>query len=481
VRQIERPDDPHVYYRGDLPIVGTSDSYEVVVTALLEPGNVTAGVETTELLKRWQPRYVLVVGIAGGFPEKQVQKGDVLIANYVYYYEPGKSRPLGEERRARQYRCDRILWAKAKNYEAAEWKGEVGVALPGGFETYVPRALFGTIGCGELVVADEKKRTELLAECSQMLGVAMEAAGVAMAVENADVGFLEIRGVSDTADLTKDDAWHEYAANSAAAFTAGFLRSKPVSTLAERARMETSVEASKPPLTVIRAQSLRAIGSDEIFEAFSADMKLRDCETVTLDFTDLMTADRNLDDPDTGVDRVVDPNGPLLAALGRRDETDFIFHGLVHIPLAMLAGFIVSDRQAVQLFDFHPNVQSGTWRWPGTKSCPKVQVRGVPDTPLRRKGEVIMRVSISYPSGVAESRAVVHRAALEIDLGLEQPERGIVRSEEQVREYTAVFRQTLDTVAARMSGCRCIHLFYAGPVSLASISASRFRRTSIRR
>src|SRR5262245_15491205 len=92
---------------------------------------------------------------------------------------------------------------------------------------------------------------------------------------------------------------------------------------------------------------------------------------------------------------------------------------------------------------------------------------GLPGPPLRRKGEVLIRTSISYPSGVPESRAVVHRAALEVDLGLDKPKRGIVRSEEQVREYAGVFRQTLDTVAARMSGCRCIHLFYAGSVSLA--------------
>jgi hypothetical protein len=34
-------------------------------------------------------------------------------------------------------------------------------------------------------------------------------------------------------------------------------------------------------------------------------------------------------------------------------------------------------------------------------------------------------------------------------------------------DYRAHSKSRLDTVAARMSGCRCIHLFYAGPVSLA--------------
>jgi hypothetical protein len=89
------------------------------------------------------------------------------------------------------------------------------------------------------------------------------------------------------------------------------------------------------------------------------------------------------------------------------------------------------------IFDFHPDVQAGTWQWPGVKNFPKLAVSGMPDSRLRRKGDLIMWVSISYPSGVAESRAVVPKAALQIDLGLAQPERGIVRSEEQVREYAA--------------------------------------------
>jgi hypothetical protein len=42
-----------------------------------------------------------------------------------------------------------------------------------------------------------------------------------------------------------------------------------------------------------------------------------------------------------------------------------VFHGLVHIPLAVLAGHLVADRQRVRMFDFHPNVGSGTWAWPG--------------------------------------------------------------------------------------------------------------------
>ncbi|MDQ3624877.1 MAG: SAVED domain-containing protein [Verrucomicrobiota bacterium] len=36
-----------------------------------------------------------------------------------------------------------------------------------------------------------------------------------------------------------------------------------------------------------------------------------------------------------------------------------------------------------------------------------------------------------------------------------------------MREYAAAFREVLDRLAAQMLGCGRVHLFYAGPVSLA--------------
>ncbi|MDQ3624876.1 MAG: hypothetical protein M3463_20750 [Verrucomicrobiota bacterium] len=90
---------------------------------------------------------------------------------------------------------------------------------------------------------------------------------------------------------------------------------------------------------------MRAIRPDELLDALSPRLRNREHETVALDFTDLVGLDRGVTDPEKAAGRLVDPQGALLAALGRRDEFEFVFHGLVHIPLAALAGFLVSDRQ----------------------------------------------------------------------------------------------------------------------------------------
>lgn len=309
---------------------------------------------------------------------------------------------------------------------------------------------------------------ELLGECPQLLGVAMEAAGVAKAVENAGLTFLEIRGVSDAADLSKDDAGHSYAANAAAAFMAGLLRAHPVRSAGERAKRELAGTPKGRALCILRAQSLRAIDAREILAALPSDLGSRELETVGLDFTDLMTRDRRLTDPEAAARRLADSEGALLEALSRRDERDYAYHGLVHIPLAALAGFIVSDRQKVRLFDFDPAPGSESWSWPEPGgSYPALEIAGVPSAQVAGVGDVIVRMSVSYPAGVDASRAAAPDDLLEIDLQVPAPERGTVRSEEQVRAYGSAFRKVLDAVAGHVPGCARVHLFYAGPVSLA--------------
>ncbi len=62
-----------------------------------------------------------------------------------------------------------------------------------------------------------------------------------------------------------------------------------------------------------------------------------------------------------------------------------------------------------------------------------------------------MRISISYRVTAAQTRAVVPRAALEVDLSVPEPERGVVRSEEQVREYGRTFRSRMPVIGRTCS------------------------------
>jgi len=466
-REVVQDDfEPLTYYRGSISVPATGEYYEVVVVMLLGMGNDEAAVSTVRVIERWHPAYILMVGIAGGVPGK-VALGDVVVSDFVYYYEPAKRTPKGDQRRAQQFLSDRLLYGRALAYEAGEWRSDITIARPGAAQADVPfpKAYFGAIGSGEKVIADARALSRLLKECPRLLAVAMEGAGVARAAAQQPhpPPFIEVRGICDYANEQKNDDWQPFAAEAAAAFTVGLLRSRPVPPVG----VNTRRMQEKGSFLILCAQSLRSIAAHELLDVLEKDSTSRSMEIISLDFTDLV-ANGIFTDPEVAALRLTSPQGSLYAALARRGEAEFAFHGLVHIPIAFLIGHLVTDRQPVRLFDFHPGPGLETWAWSGMQEAiPPLEVRGAPERPSRRKGVAVVRISISYTVTAAQTRAVFPRAALEVDLTVPDPERGVVRREEQVREYGRTFRRVLDLITQRCPAVQRIHIFYAGPVALA--------------
>jgi hypothetical protein len=63
------------------------------------------------------------------------------------------------------------------------------------------------------------------------------------------------------------------------------------------------------------------------------------------------------------------------------------------------------------------------------------------------------------------------------ELGLAQPQLDVVTSEQQLRAYTQAFRQMMDQVHELLPRATCIHLFYAGPPSLAFCCGQQISKT----
>lgn len=463
---INEPADPYTYYRGKVSIPGSDASYRVVVVQLLDPGNVEAGIAATRVVQRWNPRNVLMVGIAGGVGKAGVRLGDVVVARNVYYYEPAKDTPEGEQPRADEYFSDMLLWGRARSYEAAEWRDEVEVDPPTDHAGFIPQVHFGTIASGERVVANQATLDALRQRSPKLLAVAMEGAGVARAAAVARSNFLEVRGVSDLADQAKDDRWHGYAANAAAAFVLGFLRYRPIEPLEieEQREADSNRGGTSLPLMILRAQSLRAIRPDELLAALPAELQTRDHSTVSIDFTDL-SSQTKITDPEMAVARLLDDQGELMAALSQREE-DLIFHGLIAIPLAFVTGYVIADRQPVRLFDYHPDLE--TWRWPEDHETDlHLNVTGLPSGRETTTGEVVVRVSVTFTVSPDATEVVAPTPIAAIDLSVPVPRRSLIRSEAQTREYGRVFRQTLDQIVALLPNATRVHVFYSGPVSLA--------------
>ena len=218
------------YYSATIP-TDQGGSYRVVVTLLHSMGNLEAAHATSDLIREWNPRFVLVNGIAGGISGGGRELGDVVVSSSVVYYELAKIRSNEQERRSRHFQADPSLLDGVLNLTSSDWKTRlppIPDATPA--DRTRPRMHIGPIASGEKVVAAIDAVHRLRAFQKDLIAIEMESAGVASAAFSAvkKVGFLAIRAICDFADGAKNDCWQEYAAYSAASFLRSYIESRPV-------------------------------------------------------------------------------------------------------------------------------------------------------------------------------------------------------------------------------------------------------------
>ncbi|WP_251093428.1 HEAT repeat domain-containing protein [Streptomyces sp. Caat 7-52] len=170
----------------------------VVTTQATDQGGQSAAAVTRDLLSKFRPDLVLLVGVCGGFAEHGVALGDVLLAREVFDYGPEKVSPEGGGLRPQVYRTDEQVLRLVTRLDT---RGRLDASLGDG-ELRVK-----DFASGEKVIAwrDSGLRAQLLGLSADIGGVETEAHGVLHAIWEAFkakdfVGGAMLKCVSDLGD-----------------------------------------------------------------------------------------------------------------------------------------------------------------------------------------------------------------------------------------------------------------------------------------
>jgi nucleoside phosphorylase len=222
----EDSDGAGLWYRAQLHADNGKD-YSVVASVQDQMGPLDASNLTTRMIDRWDPAYILLVGIAGSFAN-DVNLADVLVSQQVFYYDLGKAtgldiryRPQGypasvaltrqleairlDAKALKHFRTDARKSATTLARAASRQKG--GSRLSKTLLAHEPEVHFGTVASGSLVIASARKRKELLRLHGKILGTEMEGAGMMHAAyyhREVPTPAIVIKGVSDPSNKTKD-------------------------------------------------------------------------------------------------------------------------------------------------------------------------------------------------------------------------------------------------------------------------------------
>lgn len=208
--------------------------YRVVVGMAGEAGTTSGALAAQRALLRFRPRHLLLVGVAGGLPDR-LRQGDVVLSESIWSYDYGAVDRRFWPRQDFTFRPDPRLLTAGLALEAP-WQDDIESESPE--PSRVPALRSGQIGSGNKVIEfmGSDFADGVLAANPQIVGVEMEGAGAAAAVEEArvqgqPVGFLMIRGISDVprdlgvlGDKKERELWKRYAADAAASYTLRLIR-----------------------------------------------------------------------------------------------------------------------------------------------------------------------------------------------------------------------------------------------------------------
>lgn len=205
-----------VYYTGAME--GAENATQVVATRTSDQGQQGVMASLGSLREQFDPAVLILVGIAGGI-HRDVAIDDVVVATRVVYYDLRKVTSDAVLRRGREHIAP-VSTVHAVNSFFTDFGQPADLATRrGSFHVHG-----GPIGSGEAVVADagHEIRTYLTSYNDKTLAVDMEAGGLGRfcyetaSTTGAPPDWVVIRGISDHADVAKDDDRHLSAALNAA-------------------------------------------------------------------------------------------------------------------------------------------------------------------------------------------------------------------------------------------------------------------------
>ena len=240
---------------------GQRARYRLAILRQIEQGNGEAQEAARDLCDDLQPSLFLVVGIAGGLPSDDISLGDVVLSTRVLDFSV-EARKFQEETTysvgggsiaksiaagvanlgARELELS-DWWAELPSkpavslgrgmfYGPKEWQQDVREKLRAHYGKNVvaraPTFSAGPIASSDRLVKDPSVLIPWITSARGILAIEMESAGVHRATRDK-TPMLSIRGLSDIVGLKRQDTWTKYACASAAAFTRGYLRTRPVS------------------------------------------------------------------------------------------------------------------------------------------------------------------------------------------------------------------------------------------------------------
>jgi nucleoside phosphorylase len=207
-----------------------------VLCVLSGKGSAVTAAVLAYLVGQTRASKVLLIGIAGGFSERKMRRGDIIVARTILAYEFGKLTNDNFIRRPNlDWQCDVGLLNYAMLVAKKRWFERIKIPRPDGSPPNAIAVHDGYVISGDKVVDDATHSyfREATRGIEEIHAVEMESVGAGAAVQFLQtmgvLRFLMIKGISDQPQSAGSEGsaqraqWKKYAATAAAALACGLI------------------------------------------------------------------------------------------------------------------------------------------------------------------------------------------------------------------------------------------------------------------
>lgn len=194
-------------------------------------GLTASAILTTKLVHLFSPKIVIMVGIAAGTKGDDRNYGDILVVQQAVDYSAGKLQ-TGQDNELifaadpHPVPIPQILLAALQS-KGRDYLDEIRNQWPGTRPRSALDIHIGTVGSGDLVIANTSPMRDIKQHWRKLMGVEMETYAVYRAALEAVPTpplYVSFKAICDFASSAKADDWQDYAAYTAAQYCYRFIR-----------------------------------------------------------------------------------------------------------------------------------------------------------------------------------------------------------------------------------------------------------------
>jgi nucleoside phosphorylase/CheY-like chemotaxis protein len=230
-------DDATIYYACEFEKNGRIAK---IVAACADQMGMTASANlATKIILAFKPKYIFSAGICAGLKDRDLNYGDIVIAEQTWDYGSGKIKEIvlaGNsngvsdivfEPDPRPIQLNAEVKAKINSFlRRIDIMSKIQMEWKSAKPKTMLKAKLGPVASGSYVIASETTLNQIKSTQRKLLAVEMEAYGLYYSTENSPekrTKAIMIKSVSDFGDSNKNDSYQEYSSFTSAQFIYHFI------------------------------------------------------------------------------------------------------------------------------------------------------------------------------------------------------------------------------------------------------------------